>query len=180
VVLAGPLALVATVLVVSGVQKVRLPAATVPALAAAGLPPRRWAAWAVGAGEVAVGTTALVVSARGAATALAAAYLLLTTVSRRLLRSEGLQNCGCFGRAGAPPHPAQVAANAACAVVAGVAAVAGTEALVPVVADSPAAGALLTALVLVGTFGLVAVHRELPAALTVQPSPSSFRLRSTR
>jgi len=179
-VLVGPLAVVAMVLVVSGVQKLRLPAASLPAMAVVGLPARGAAVRAIGLGELAVGATALLVTARGAATALAAAYLLLTMVSLRLVRAAGLQSCGCFGRASAPPHAAQVVANAASAVTAGIAAVAGTEALVPMVARSPAGGILLTALVLVGAFGLVAVHRELPAALRAQPSPPSFRLSSTR
>jgi hypothetical protein len=183
--LIGPLAAVAAVLGASGYMKFRHPDASLPALAALGLPARRSAVWTLGLTELALAAAALVWTSAAAAGLVAAWYLVLAVASTLLsTRHAGTAGaavtCGCFGRSSTPPHPLQAAANVGSFVVAGTAALAGTEALLAVAADHPTSAAVLALQALVGAFLVIAVHRDLPAALRPRLSPPSFRLRPAR
>jgi uncharacterized membrane protein YphA (DoxX/SURF4 family) len=93
----------AAVLVVAGLGKLRAPTAAADAIRAAGFSSGAVPARLVGAAELGVGALALVAPSRPALGALAAVYTLLAWFATRLLRRpEPVASCGCFG-ADAPP-----------------------------------------------------------------------------
>lgn len=135
--LAGPLHLLALVLVVSGVQKLVAPAPAATAMRDAGLPARGPLAGAtpgiaLGAAEVAVGLVALAVPQWWAAAALAVVYAGFAAFVLRLRRTDATAGCGCFGAASVPPGRAHVVVNIASAVTAAAIAVAGVPDIVEV------------------------------------------------
>ena len=120
--LAGPLHLLALVLVVSGVGKLVSPWPATAAMRDAGLPvPFRGRAvggLALVAVETSIGLAALAVPQWWAALALAGFYAALTAFVVRLRRRDGDAGCGCFGASSTPPGTAHVVLNATATIVA--------------------------------------------------------------
>jgi hypothetical protein len=106
---------VAVILVAAGLAKIANPAATVRALAHARLPGGRLlnttAVRLSGIAEVTIGAAALGFGNPVTAAFLAAAYAVFLGVAIRLITVAGAVDCGCFGPASSPIHPAHVVAN---------------------------------------------------------------------
>jgi uncharacterized membrane protein YphA (DoxX/SURF4 family) len=103
-VLAGPYVVVAALLVVSGVLKVRRPASTAAALTKVGLRPLAPLAPLVGVLEAVVGIGALTVHNRLFPILVGAFYLAFSAfVGLALTADEPVADCGCFGAAETPP-----------------------------------------------------------------------------
>lgn len=99
----------ALLLAAAGLAKLRRPATTRSALAAAGVPGAqrlgaRTANRLSGAVELAVAALALVAGGRVAATLIAVAFAVLAGLSARMMRIESGQDCGCFARPVAVTH----------------------------------------------------------------------------
>ncbi len=176
--LAGPLHVVALVLVVSGLQKLVAPAPAARALRDAGLPlPRRLGVVpgvVVGAGEAATGLAAIAVPAAWAPAWLAVAYLALAGFVVLLLRRGDVASCGCFGSADTPPTRAHVVANAAAALVAAGATLAGGVDVVDVLDEGVGVALPYAALVATGAV-LVLLAPTLLAGLRIDRSrPRTF------
>ncbi len=110
----------ALLLAAAGLAKLRRRTPARSALSAAGIPgaDRLGAATAnrlSGAVELLVAAVALVVGGRLAAALIALAYLVLATLSARMVRREAGQDCGCFARPVAVSHWHTVV-NAGCAL----------------------------------------------------------------
>jgi len=166
--LAGPLHLVALVLVVSGTQKLARPLPAARAMATVGLPiPTRAHALAgtvLGAAEAATGLAVFAVPTRAAAAWLAVAYLALAGFVVALRRRDASASCGCFGSADTPPTTAHVVANLAAAAVAAGAAAVGVPDVLDVVDEGAGVALPYAALVAVGA-ALVLLAPALLAAL---------------
>lgn len=137
--LAGPLHLLALVLVVSGVQKLVTPAAAAAAMADARLPMpwrgRPVTGFVLGAVEVTTGAAAIAVPHRLAAAWLGAFYLALAGFVVLLRSRDADAGCGCFGAASTPPGGAHLVLNGVAAVTALAIAIAGVPDIVDVVDD---------------------------------------------
>jgi uncharacterized membrane protein YphA (DoxX/SURF4 family) len=180
--LLGPFAVVAVVLVAGGVFKLRDPGPTHDLLRSLRLPPTDAMARTVGALEIVLGGTALVISGPAPAIALAVTYAVFATVSWRLLHTGGAVSCGCFGRASAPPSAVHVVANVGAALVAMAAAITATDGLWTG-RDQLEGGPLPTlALVAAGAWLLVTVMTVLPDTLAatrrgpLEPAVPAFAL----
>ncbi len=138
---AGPFFAAVLVLGAAGLAKVARPDAARVALRAAGLPSTRGAVRVLGAGELAITVWALGWGGRGAAAAVAFAYLGFAgfaEVVRR--RSRGRASCGCFGSSGAPLTTLHVIVDSVVAALAIAAVVRPVPGIVEAAADTPAAG----------------------------------------
>jgi uncharacterized membrane protein YphA (DoxX/SURF4 family) len=178
--LLGPFAIVAVVLVVGGVFKLRDPGPTHDLLRSLRLPPTDLVARAVGAFEIALGGAAFVLGGPALATALAVTYAVFATVSWRLLHTGGAVSCGCFGKASAPPSAVHVAANVGATIISMAAAITATDG-VWTGRDQLEGGPLPTlALVAVGAWLLVTVMTVLPDTLAatrrgpIEPAVPAF------
>jgi hypothetical protein len=183
----GPFAIVAAVLLVGGVLKVRAPGPARAVLVALGVPAPGAVAAAAGPAEVALGAGALLVGSRALAAAVTAAFALFAVVVGLVLgrRPSGgerggpadVASCGCFGRLSARPSPVHLAGDAVAAVVAAGAAIAGAPAAFEVLRRSAPADALVfAALVALGTGLAVAVLTVLPeTAGAARPAPAAPR-----
>src|SRR5437870_3541035 len=128
--LAGPVVVVAALLVLAGALKVARPAPTAGALRAMGLPARLALVRVLGLSEIAIGLAAGITFARPLLVLLAAAYLAFATfVIAALGANTPLQSCGCFGQTDTPPSPIHVGLNLAAAATAFGAALSGTPGL---------------------------------------------------
>jgi len=181
VVLGALLGVVAGVLAVGGMAKLRAPDATTPMLAALGLPARTLVARLLGAVEVGIGAATFLLGGRVLA-ALTALLFVGFTVSILRLRARGdaSVSCGCFGRSSAPPSTIHVAVDTAAALVAAAAAAVAAPGFVDLRSELPAGGAsyVLVAVVAVGL--MVAVLTALPEALDAarrRPASETARLR---
>lgn len=135
----------AVVLVVAGLGKLRAPAAAADAMSAAGLYSGAVPARLVGAAELAVGGMALGMPSRPSLGALAAVYALLAWFAARLLRRpEPVASCGCFG-ADAPPSRLHAGFDVIAAAAVALAAVHPPAGLPELAARAPLAGAGLVA-----------------------------------
>lgn len=134
--LAGPLHVLALVLVVSGFGKLTAPAPAATAMRDAGLPVpfRGRAASGVGLGvvEASIGAVALAVPTWWAAAALGTFYAALAAFVVRLRSRDEEAGCGCFGSASTPPGTAHLVLNVSAAAVAFTAAVGGVPDIVDV------------------------------------------------
>lgn len=134
--LAGPLHLVAFVLLLSGVQKLAQPRPAAQAMRDAGLPVPRRAVTSVGRAlglvEVATGLAVLALPAAAPAAWMAVFYLGLAGFVLQLRRRDDTAGCGCFGASSAPPTIAHVIANVTAAAVAGAAALTGVPDIVDI------------------------------------------------
>lgn len=121
-------------LVLAGAAKLRRPAATVSALAEAGLPGASGAVRLLGAVEVTVGVGVLVVGGRLPAAATAVLYGAFAAFVLRQRRTAGAA-CGCFGDERTPVNGVHVSVTA----VAGTASVAAAITAAPplMTADRP-------------------------------------------
>jgi hypothetical protein len=189
VIAAGPLWIVASVVVAAGAWKLASPAPTALALRAfVGRNPvrpvgpgGRALARGLGLGE---GTVALAVVWRGgrAAFALAVLYVGFAAVATRL-RGRNL-DCGCFGAASAKASSIHVVVNLAAAVIAAWAGAADVPGLGAAVGALPANGIAHLVLVPAGAAAMVAMLTVLPAVRELSRSPRVadqpvlFRLRS--
>jgi len=164
-VLGGLLGVVAGILAVGGVAKLRGPEATVPMLQALGLPASAVMARLLGLVELGVGVASFLVGGRALAAVVALLFLGFTVAVLRLRAGGDAVSCGCFGRSSAPPTLVHAVTDLICAAVATAAAVAAAPGFLSMRPDLPAAGIpqlLLTALAV----GLgVAVLTVLPEAL---------------
>lgn len=116
---AGPFWAAAILLVAAGVPKLKDPLPLVRALRSVSLPAGRLAVRLIAAGEVLVGTFALVAPSRASAVLLALAYAAFTGFVLLALRRGGvLGSCGCFGRPDTAPSRTHVLLTAALAAAA--------------------------------------------------------------
>jgi hypothetical protein len=165
VVLLGPFAVVAAVLVVAAVAKLAVPAATAEVMTTLRLPASAWVVRVLGSVELAVGGAALIVGGRTAAGALAVVFTAFTAVTVPLVARASDTSCGCFGALSSPVGRIHVVSNAAAALVA----LAGLGWPVPgLVADHgrlPAAGVAHGVLVVAGAVLVVAILGPLRSVL---------------
>lgn len=152
--LAGPLHLLALVLVASGIQKVVAPGAAAAAMAEARLPVpwRGRAVTGLGLGvvEAATGVVALAVPHRLAAAWLGVFYLALAGFVVLLRARDADAGCGCFGASSTPPGTAHLVLNGAAAATAFAIAVTGVPDIVDVVDDGPVIAAAYVLLLGIG------------------------------
>ncbi len=134
--LAGPLHLLAVVLVVSGVGKLVAPRAAAAAMRDAALPVpllgRPITGIALGAVEASTGLMALAVPTWWAAAALGSFYAAFALFILRLRRRDAGAGCGCFGASSTPPGAAHLVIDVVAAVVAFGTAAAGVPDIVDV------------------------------------------------
>lgn len=184
--LAGPLHLLALVLVVSGMQKLVSPGPAATAMVSAGLAlPRRAqtaTGIALGAAEIAVGLVALAVPTWWAAALLAATYAGFAAFVVRLRATDATAGCGCFGAASTPPGRAHVAVNLVAAATAAGIAIAGVPDIVEVFDAGVGTAAVYLFLLAIGA-GLLLVapstFAELEAARRAErPRPFSITPRN--
>jgi len=156
----------AAVLVVAGLGKLRAPAAAADAMRAAGLPSVSGGARLVGAAELGVGALALVAPSRLSLSAMAATYALRGWFAARLLRRpEPVASCGCFG-ADAPPSRLHAGFDAIAAAAAGLFAVHPPSGLPELAARAPLAGAGLVAGCCACAYAVSLALRHLPQTAT--------------
>ncbi|MEY2450389.1 MAG: hypothetical protein QOH79_3865 [Acidimicrobiaceae bacterium] len=164
--LAGPVLVVAALLVLAGVLKVVRPAPTSGALRAMRLPSSWLLVRGLGLGEVVVGTAAGSTFARTWLVLLAAAYLAFAAfVTAALAADAPLQSCGCFGQTDTPPSGIHVALNVGAAGTAFAAALSGTPALTDTLADQPWNAFPFVLLVAICVYLCVLVVTVLPLTL---------------
>ena len=159
--------MVAALLGVAGLAKIRRPGPTAVALRSAGLPGSTTLARIIGATELVVAVLALAVGGPSTALVVAAAYVAFASVSIRLVARSATGGCGCFGDESAPVTNLHVCLNLAAAVLAGLAALWPTDGLPALVADEPAASAILVGLIAVGVGLGQAAFTALPDLLAV-------------
>jgi hypothetical protein len=164
---AGPLvSVLAVVLVVAGVGKLRSPAAAADALRSAGLPSGVLPARLAGTGEAAVGALVLVAPSRPSLVLMAVLYAVLAAFALRLLRAdEPAASCGCFG-ADAPPSPLHAAFDAGAALVAALAAIGPPPGLPELAVRAPLPGVALVAGCCAAAYAVTLVLGRLPEAMT--------------
>ena len=177
--LAGPLHLVALVLVISGAQKVIDPGPPTQAMRDAGVPmlPRRgtWPGRALGVVEAATGLAVITTPWPGASLWMGAFYLALAGFVVLLRRRDDTAGCGCFGASSAPPTRLHVIANLVAAAVAVAAPIAGMPDIVDVVAEGIGIAVPYGVLVVTGA-SLVLVGPSFFASATTPPSqPAGVR-----
>lgn len=154
----------AAVLVVAGLGKLRAPAAAADALRAVGMPTGALAARLVGLAEASVGVLVLVAPSRASLGAMAALYAILGWFAVRLLRTAApVASCGCFG-ADAPPSPLHAGFDGAAAVLAALAAASPPPGLAELAARTPAAGVALVAGCCASAYAVSLVLSHLPQA----------------
>ena len=167
--LAGPLHLLALVLVVSGIGKVVDPWPATGAMRDAGLPvPFRGRAVGgclLGVAEATIGMAALAVPTWWAAATLGAFYAALAGFVLRLRSRDGEAGCGCFGASSTPPGPAHLVLNGVAAIVGFGAAAAGVPDIVDVFDDGFGVAVPYVVLLAIGA-GLVLVAPALTAELS--------------
>ena len=154
----------AAVLVVAGIGKLRAPAAAAGAMRSAGLPTGAVPARLVGVVELGVGVLALAVPTRASLLALAGVYALLGWFAVRLLRRpEPVASCGCFGT-DAPPSRLHAGFNLAAAVAVGLVALHPPPGLAAQAARAPLAGIGLVAGCCACAYAVTLVLAFLPQA----------------
>jgi hypothetical protein len=183
-VLGGLLGVVAGILAVGGLAKLRAPDTTVPMLRALGLPGSVGLARLLGLVEVGVGAAALLLGGWVLAAAVAALYLGFTVAVLRLRAGGDAVSCGCFGRASAPPTMVHVVGDGVAAAIGVAAAVVAAPGFLEARPDLPAAGVpqlLLTALaVWLGVAALTVLPDALVAARRVPMAEADRRARALR
>jgi hypothetical protein len=164
-VLGGLLWVVAGILAVGGLAKLRGPEATVPMLRALGLPASPLLARALGLVEVAVGVAASLLGGWALAAAVAVLFLVFTIAVLRLRAGGEAVSCGCFGRSSAPPTMIHAVVDAVAALVAVAAAVTDAPGFLSMRPDLPAAGLSQLGLTVLAVWLGVALLTVLPEAL---------------
>lgn len=162
----GALHVLALLLLVASGAKLGRPGRAVDALRQAGLPASSALVRALAGAEAMVAGLVLVVGGPAPSLALAALHVGFALFVVRLRSVAGTAaGCGCFGGADAPAERLHVVANLGSAAVAGLAAVTGAPALLPVLQDQPAFGLPYLLLVAVGSQALLLVLTGLPRLL---------------
>jgi hypothetical protein len=157
----GPYLTACGVLLVTGAAKLRQPHATAEALRAAfSYDAGNNTVRAIGAGEIAVGTTAAIAGGTTAAL-VACTYVLLLAVASRLRQRAPDAQCGCVGARSGRIGVAHLATSALAAAVAAAYALAHGDGIVAVVRDQPLAGIPFLALIAIAT-ALVVLLMESP------------------
>lgn len=171
--LAGPLHLVALVLVVSGAQKVVRPLPAARAMVSAGLRLRvrhhAVSGRLLGLVEAATGLAVFAAPHPASALWLGTAYLALAGFVIVLRRRDPIAGCGCFGAAGTPPTTAHVVSNLAAAGVAVAAAALGVPDVVDALDEGMGVAVPYAVLVVTGA-ALVLLAPVLLAALAPPPA----------
>ncbi len=156
----------AAVLVMAGLGKLRAPAAAAAAMRAAGVPAGPGPARLAGGLEVAVGIAVLAAPSRPALLAMAALYGVLAGVAVRLLRAAvPAASCGCFGADG-PPSGLHAWFDAGAALVAAAIAVSPPPGIATQAARAPLAGVGLVAGCAAAAYAVSLVLRHLPEVAT--------------
>jgi hypothetical protein len=164
---------VAALLVGAGFGKVRDPAPTQGALAAASLPATRPAAVSLGAIEIAAGVFGILAGGLVAALAVAAIYAGFTGfVAFAMVRKLPLQSCGCFGREDTPPSLYHVVIDLLAAAGAVAYGFGAAPSLPNVVADQPLWGVPYMAFVVIGVYTLYLILAELPRLDAIARRPA--------
>jgi len=177
--LAGPLHLVALVLVISGAQKVIDPAPPTQAMRDAGVPllPRRgtWSGRVLGVVEALTGLAVITSPWPAAGLWMGTFYLALAGFVVLLRRRDATAGCGCFGATSAPPTRLHVVSNLLAAAVAVAAALVGMPDIVDVMDEGVGIAAPYGVLVLTGAW-LVLVGPSYFASATSPPThPAGVR-----
>ena len=161
----GPLAVMAIVLVVSGVFKIADPRSSEDMLRSLRLAATTAAARALGAAEICLGVATFLVAGRLLAVALAGAYLVFATASLRLRRMAPGRSCGCFGSRSAPPSALHVAVDLGGCAAGVAAAAAGAPGALEGWWRLPYAGVPEAIAIAVAAWLVVVVMTTLPATL---------------
>ncbi len=157
--------LIAVVVVVSGVVKVRSPRPFADLTATVGVPGGTVGARFAGLLEIALGVWVLATGARIACAVLALAYVTFAVVVVAARRA-GAPSCGCFGATAAPPSVVHVVVNLVSAAVAATAALAGdVDGIAATLSDQPMAG--VPFLLLLGTGAWLLVSLDTVGATVV-------------
>jgi hypothetical protein len=157
----------AAVLVMAGLAKLRAPNAAADAMRAAGLPAGVVPARLAGGLETLVGIAALLAPSRPALLVMAALYAVLAAVSVRLLRAAvPAASCGCFG---GDDEPSRLHAwfDGAAALIAAMAAIGPPPGILALAARAPLAGVGLVAGCAAAAYAVSLVLRHLPDVATV-------------
>jgi hypothetical protein len=161
----------ASLLVVSGVTKVRDPRSALGSLRLSGGAAATGMRLA-GAAEAAVGTAVLVSPTRAATAALALAYCVFAAVVEWQRRQPGVTSCGCLGSRSAPPSRVHTSLDLALAAAAAGAAWLGAMPSVTAAwQDSPPLGLVAAVGIAAATALAAAVIRELPELLSSYQRP---------
>jgi hypothetical protein len=175
------LGVVAGVLAVGGLAKLRGPEATVPMLRALGLPGAPGLARLLGLVELGVGVAAFLAGGRVLAAVVAVLFLGFTVAMLRLRAGGDAVSCGCFGRSSAPPTFVHVAVDALAAAVAVTAAALDAPGFLAVRPDLPAAGVPQLLVTALAVWLVVVTLTVLPEALVAaRRVPATEAARSAR
>jgi hypothetical protein len=174
---AGPFFAAVLVLGAAGALKVARPDAARVALRAAGLPSSAWAVRVLGVGELAIALWAVGWGGRGAAAAVAVAYLGFAGFAELVRRrSRGKASCGCFGSSGAPLSRLHVVVDVVVAAVAVAAVARPVPGFVDAAAETPAAGVPFVGFTLLLAWLLQVVLTALPELqAAVRPTAQAAR-----
>ena len=164
-VLGAFLGVIAGVLAIGGVAKLRDPEATVPMLRALGLPGSAVVARLLGLVELGVGVAAFLVGGRWLAVAVAVLFGAFALAVLRLRAGGEAVSCGCFGRSSAPPTLVHAVVDLVAAAVAVAAAVVDAPGFLSMRPDLPAAGIPQLGLTALAVWLGVALLTVLPDAL---------------
>jgi hypothetical protein len=161
--LAGPLAVVATLLAVGAVLKVVDPSGAVGALRASGFGVGPTGVRIASAVEAAVAGAALLTAWAPASLLVAVSYAAFAGFVVVALRRElPISSCGCLGQVDTPPSWLHVGVDISAAVVAGAAALSPPGSLWSTLRDQPVAGIPFLLSVATGVLLLVALMADLP------------------
>ncbi len=170
-VLSGPVAVFAVLLIVAGMAKAWRPAPTTAALAAAGLPAGRPLVILLGLLEVAVGAGVVLVATTLWLAAMTGLYLGFAAFIVAALRVGATGSCGCFGGNDTPPSLAHLALNLAGSTTAALAWAAGVPSLVDTLASQPAGGAPFVGVTVLAVASALLVMTELPKTMVAVRRP---------
>ncbi|TMJ97067.1 MAG: hypothetical protein E6G67_03535 [Actinobacteria bacterium] len=163
--LAAPYFVVAALVGVGGVAKLRRPEAAVGSLAAAGIPAGRAIARLGGLAELGLAAVCFIVPGPLTAGLLAGAYATFALFLWRLLRTAPEAPCGCFGEPASQPSGLHLVVNVVAATVAGAAGATGVPSLPGMVGSLPGAGIPFFVAVAGSTYAAYLASSVLPRVL---------------
>lgn len=176
--LVGPLAMVCGVLAVAGVAKLVAPLPTRQAMALLSVAVPPTTVRLLGAAEVVLAVTTVVVGGVVLPLVVGALHLAFAGVIAALLRRPGAASCGCFGSLDTPVSGLHLGADLVSAALAFAAA--GSPGLREVLDGQPGGGIGYLVLVAAGTMAGVAVLTALPRLRPEATPAASFALRGDR
>lgn len=151
-------------LVLAGAAKLRSPSATVGALSTVGLTTPGPAIRALGAAEIAVGTTAAVRPTALTGALVAALYGAFAAFVFAAMHDDRAAPCGCFGASQTEVGPLHAALNVAACTVGIAAAVSPPRGVGWVLGREPLTAASLALGMVAATFGAYLAFTALPSA----------------